>query len=635
MNLDFSEFQNVINTRKQVFSSYNVTELEYVLNRLADGESIDPFRLRTAKLRELLVILPEIETAISKVSADIETSLTNRGYSFIIGDYGTGKTQLREILIDECSKKLPNLVTKKTDLALASFASFSLDLAQEIKNFTHNKYPDTYEYIIDDLNILLKSKEDSEIYRHLINIIKILSKNEIIIFLNFDEVDMVPNFNAFTSWANFIVMVNQHIEAGIHIAFYMAPRDVNRLWEKDERLTRFNRYINNAIMPGKTFEDQVHVAIAQIVAMFEIVNQRTISEGNKYIMFLFYKLYYNRLKKLSVRKINTDFFQITEFLANLDSKDSWKKLLPYIKELNNSHTQSFELGFSEVLSELLIEFELFDDNYRLTYDKGENELIIERELDQNYITLVKIPCIIAYAKGNNYDPKVLQFKFLGNEKPTLLITIGETLSTEEQKLLLTEFTAEKRKEIQILTTNAKLATPLLLYSFESTKDDYTLKRQLAFWFDLISDSKNVFRVYGENLVRSYYESDLENQLIELRREFNLPVKERAVSGLSATSSRRDMGDQTSLVGDLTETEIEILLRILVIYQNRIAKKKENVIKEVGEDLRKNEITNVTDNQINAIALRLVQRDFLKETTSQFRKTEFWDPKEIVKSFNLI
>ncbi len=635
MNSNFALFQELIDARKEIFSTYNINEIEYVINRLADGESIDPSRLKTAKLKELLVILKEMESAIEKVSSDIESSLTNRSYSFIIGDYGTGKTQLRELLIDECSKQLPNLITVKSDLGLASFASFSLELGQEIRKFTQSKYPDVYEAIKNELNVLSKTSEDSEIYRHIVQILKILTKNEIIVYLNFDEVDMLPNFEAFTPWANFLVMVNQHIEAGVHIAFYMAPRDINRLWEKDSRLNRFNRYINNAILPGKTFDDKLINAIAQIVALYEIVNDITISTANKEVIYLFYKLYFNSLKKKSVRKINTDFYQITEFFANLDTKEAWKTIIPTINKLDDSQTQAFEQGFLEVLGELLIEFELFDNNYKLTFDKSEKELLIEKEIDENFITLSKIPLVIAYAKGNQYDPNIIQFQYFGQEKPSVLITIGEILSTEEQNLLLMEFSPEKRKDLLILTINGKLATPLLLYSFESTMEDYTLKRQLVFWFDEISDMKNVFRVYCEKIVRSLYESDIENQLMELRKQFNLPIKQKSSIGATSSKSRQELGDQPPLIGELTRSEIEILLRILAIYQNNIAKKKDNVIKEVAEDLRKNEIKNITDSQINSVALRLVQKDFLKETPTQYRKTEKWIPKDILKSFNLI
>lgn len=609
--------------------------MDYVINRLADGESIDPSRLKTAQLKELLVILKEMESAIEKVSSDIQSSLTNRSYSFIIGDYGTGKTQLRELLIDECSKQSPNLITVKSDLGLASFASFSLELGQEIRKFTQSKYPEVYNTIKDELTVLSKTSEDSEIYRHIVQILKILTKNEIIVYLNFDEVDMLPNFEAFTPWANFLVMVNQHIEAGVHIAFYMAPRDINRLWEKDSRLNRFNRYINNAILPGKTFDDKLIYAISQIVALFEIVNGTTISNPNKELIYLYYKLYFNSLKKKSVRKINTDFYQITEFFANLDTKEAWKSIVPTINKLDDNQTQAFDQGFLEVLGELLIEFELFDNNYKLTFDKNEKELVIEKEIDENFITLVKMPLVIAYAKGKQYDPNIIQFQYFGNEKPTVLITIGDILSAEEQNLLLLEFPSEKRKDLLIITINGKLATPLLLYGFDSTMEDYTLKRQLVFWFDEISDMKNVFRVYSEKIVRSLYESDIENQLTELRQQFNLPVKQKSTSGQTSSKSRQELGDQPSLIGELTRSEIEILLRILAIYQNNIAKKKDNVIKEVAEDLRKNEIKNITDTQINSVALRLVQKDFLKETATQFRKTENWIPKDILKSFNLI
>jgi hypothetical protein len=635
---DFASFQEICDSRKKIFSTYNINELDYVLNRLADGESIDPFKLKTANLKELLVILKEIENAIEKVSNDIQASLTNRGYSFVIGDYGTGKTQLRELLIDQCSKELKNLITIKSDLGLASFGSFALELAQEIKKFTQTNFPEIYESIKTELTALGKTTEDSEIYRQIVQILKILTKNNIITFLNFDEVDMLPNFEAFTPWANFLVMVNQHIEAGVHIAFYMAPRDINRLWEKDTRLNRFNRYINNAILPGKTFDEKLIYAIAQIIAMYEVVNQIQISNHNKEIIFLYYLLYYESLKKKSVRKINTDFYQITEFFANLASKESWKTLLPTIEKLDDTQTQAFEHGFLEVLGEFLLEFELFDNNYKLTFDKREKELVIAKEIDQNYITLVKVPCVVAYAKGKLYDPNLMQFNYFGNEKPTALFTIGEILTNEEQNLLLTEFAPEKRNEILIVTINAKLATPLLLYIFESTNEDYSLKRQLVFWFDLISDSKNAFRIFSEKIVRNYYESDLENQLSDLRKQFNLPAKEssKEVSELKTSSkSRESMGDQPSMIGELTRSEVEILLRVLAIFQNNIAKKKDNVIREVGEDLRKHEIKNITDNQINSVALRLVQKEFLKETPTQFRKTPSWSPKDILKSFHLV
>jgi hypothetical protein len=109
-----------------------------------------------------------------------------------------------------------------------------------------------------------------------------------------------------------------------------------------------------------------------------------------------------------------------------------------------------------------------------------------------------------------------------------------------------------------------------------------------------------------------------------------------VSELKTSSkSRESMGDQPSMIGELTRSEVEILLRVLAIFQNNIAKKKDNVIREVGEDLRKHEIKNITDNQINSVALRLVQKEFLKETPTQFRKTPSWSPKDILKSFHLV
>ena len=635
MTTSFESFQEIISSRKNVFSAYDVNDLDYTINRLADGESIDPRRLKTAKLKELLVILNEIENAIAKVTSDIQTSLTNRGYSFIIGDYGTGKTQLRELLINEISQKMPNLITIKSDLGLASFASFSLELMQEIKKFTQTKYPDVYKQIEGELTALSKKGDDSEIYRHIVQVLKILTNNEIIVYLNFDEVDMLPSFESFTPWANFLVMVNQHIEAGVHIGFYMAPRDINRLWEKDSRLARFNRYINNAILPGKTFDDKLVYAIAQIMAMYEIVFDLTVSKFNKAMIYLYYSTFYDSLKKKSVRKINTDFFQVTEFFANLDKKDSWKSLLPKISNLDDSQAQAFENGFLESMGELLIEYELFDINYKLTFDKREKNLIIEKEIDENYITLVTVPVILAYAKSKTYDTSILQFNHFGNEKPTVLITIGEILTTDELNLLLTEFKPEQRKDLLILTVSAKLSTPLLLYNFDSTNEDYSLKRQLVFWFDLVSDFKNNLRIYSEQLVRNFYESDIENQLTELRKEFNLPIKEKSSFGPTSSKGREDLGDQKSLIGELTRSEIEILLRILAIYQNNIAKKKDNVIKEVAEDLRKNDIKNITDNQINSVALRLVQKEFLKETATQYRKTEHWIPKEILKSFSLI
>jgi hypothetical protein len=131
-----------------------------------------------------------------------------------------------------------------------------------------------------------------------------------------------------------------------------------------------------------------------------------------------------------------------------------------------------------------------------------------------------------------------------------------------------------------------------------------------------------------------YESELQRQLEDLRQQLSISVFKAPIQMEADSQSRDMMGDQQSVLEKLTETEVEILLRVMAIYSHNRAKKKVNIIREVAEDLVRNDIMNVTDEQIVSIIKRLINKEFLKETKVQYRKTNSWSVNDIFEYFEL-
>ena len=559
-----------------------------------------------------------------------------------MGQYGTGKTQLSQLLMD--SLQMPNIVTIKADLGLASFATFALDLSMELREFLTTSHPDLMPSIDPLLTRIEQSTQDADIYRSIVQVFRILSRRKIVIIINLDEIDMIPNLEAFTPWANFIVMVNQHIDTGVHIIFYMAPRDLDRLWDKDARLSRFSRYISKAISPGATFGSKFVEAVAHLGALYEVVNDVQLSEQMLSLLSFYLDNFNEKLRKQILRKFNTDTYQILEFLVNLQSKNYWQNISPLFKESPAQLMGLVENSVKQLLVESPIEFEFADTLYRVKYNITAGQFTVtQQETDAAESHMIDVSCIVTYTPIRNLEKLSTEIKSLIEQGPVYAIVIGPPLKGVEKELLISELDNPANNPLQILSMFAQLVQPLILYTYPDYESDFNLRRQLVFWFELISNVKQSLRSFFGEVVEKRYESELQHQLEELRQSISIlkpefsyqpPVIENNPSQHLELLTRRELGDQPSVSDNLTKTEIEILLRIMALFAPRFGKKKENVFREVANDLRRHSSMNVTEGQIRTVAQRLVQREFLRSTPTQYRKTATWTPRSIFKSFDL-
>ena len=460
---------------------------------------------------------------------------------------------------------------------------------------------------------------------------------------------MIPNLEAFTPWANFFVMLNQHIEAGVHIVFYMAPRDIHRLWDKDSRLNRFSRYISKAISPGKAFGNKVVDAVSQILSMYEVVNDKIISSDMLQLLALYLAQYNDIISRSTLRKVNTDSYQIAEFLANLQTKTYWKSLVPAFQRPTPLLAETVENSIKLVLTEIPLEFEFNDIIYQTIFDGVKEFFNVIRLSNEEKVFVTKIPCRVVYITDENYQDKMKLLKgSISQGQSFCLYTLVSLSDIIDKQLFYSEFPLENNPNVLHISLYPSLVHPLVLFSHPEYASDYILKRQLQFWFDLTSNSKTQLRLFFEEIVKQLYESELQKQLEELRLQMGITITGPATSEVSVQSrntaqvietqgratSRSSLDNQQSVSNKITQTEIEVLLRVMAIFSHNTAKKKENVIKEVSDDLRRQKIMNVTDGQIDSVIKRLVQKDYLKETSTQYRKTSSWENKAIFKSFNL-
>lgn len=632
--------QAIINNRRETFAEFPTRDLEYALNRLADGESIDSRKLKKTPLRKVLIPLREAEEAIIQVLKQVEEAKDYRGYTFVVGDYGTGKTQLRELLIETTSED--HVITMKSDLGLTSFGSFALDLAQAIREGVAAKRVEILPKLEPLLQRVEKASDDAEIYRNIVEIFQKIAENNLVVFLNLDEVDMIPSFEAFTPWANFIVMVNQHLEAGLQIVFYMAPRDIQRLWDKDTRLTRFSRYISKAFSPGTTFGDRLKEAVGQLTALYEAVEGQELTTGSLQLLAGYIDQFEDTLRHQSLRKVNTGTYQIVEFLSNLQKKKYWQQYEFQFREPSEQQAGPLENAVNQILKEIHLEFEFADAIYHARYDSSTTSYVLTRELDDKTLNVTQVPCVFTYALSDTHNSKIRELKALLEDQSCLLLMVGPPFSAVEKDMFTSEFLESYDTGLEIISVSFKLAPPLLLYTHPEYTNDFALRRQLVYWFDLVGEVRSTLLTYFEDIVRELYEYELEDQLQGLREQLGIEDGDASDVAtvlpedqpISANTSRKTLGDQRPVSGGLTPVEVEVLLRILAIYGSRIAKKKENLVTEVIEDLSKSGVKKVTEEMVESLVRRLISKDHLKETPTQYRRTSEWDPKVIFTDFNL-
>ncbi|MHA2337470.1 MAG: hypothetical protein ACXACX_09210, partial [Candidatus Hodarchaeales archaeon] len=396
-----SKLQYTREERLKVYKTFHQTDNEYALNRLADGESIDPLKLRSASLKEYLITFQKTDEFVNSVLENIGELNSTRGYSFIVGDYGSGKTQFRDLFIDRCMEY--DIITLKADLGLMSFASFAINFCSEVRNKITTHYPSLVRIIDNNLKIIENSSSDAEIYQNLAQILIHLSAKNLNVFIHLDEIDMVPNLEAFTPWANFIVMINQHVEKGVHIVFYMAPRDINRLWDKDSRLVRFNRYISKAIAPGNTFGDHVVEAISQLMALYESVTGVMLFNSMVKLMGFYLDDYYSDLEVMNLRFINTNFYQVIEFLSNLQEKKEWTDNETRYLEHDAESGNLVKNSVKKLFKELNIDFEFNETDYFTEYDSEEESFNLYRIFNEEKILLTSIKTELFYLENPNFS----------------------------------------------------------------------------------------------------------------------------------------------------------------------------------------------------------------------------------------
>ncbi|MHA2336951.1 MAG: hypothetical protein ACXACX_06600, partial [Candidatus Hodarchaeales archaeon] len=282
--------------------------------------------------------------------------------------------------------------------------------------------------------------------------------------------------------------------------------------------------------------------------------------------------------------------------------------------------------------ELNIDFEFNETDYFTEYDSEEESFNLYRIFNEEKILLTSIKTELFYLENPNFSVAISEIRLLPAREPKVYVIFGQ--NPQEGKQFLEELEESIEENSCILLINSILTHPLILKTIPTYDDDFNFQRQLFFWFNTISKAKTQLGIFFENVARKNYESELQRQLEDLRQQLSISVF-KAPMQLEVDSQSRDrLGDQQSVLEKLTEAEVEILLRVMAIYSHNRAKKKVNIIREVAEDLVRNDIMNVTDEQIVSIIKRLINKDFLKETKVQYRKTNSWSVNDIFEYFEL-
>ena len=99
-------FIKALEFRRTVYSVDTRRTYLALIERFAEGLAIPPIIIERSELRykDLLIALEDTEFAFEQICDSFERINFSRPYSIVIGDYGSGKSQIKNRIIEWLSK---------------------------------------------------------------------------------------------------------------------------------------------------------------------------------------------------------------------------------------------------------------------------------------------------------------------------------------------------------------------------------------------------------------------------------------------------------------------------------------------------------------------------------------------------
>ncbi len=602
---------------------------DHVVRLFSEGIPLTNEDTENFNIRDFLITLDESERAYNQILKGIKKCDRMRGYSFIFGDFGTGKSQLFHGIIDEV-KNWEKVIIIPINAGLGTQEIFKATSRAVKDYFFRNPEEDfaPFETLVlqIDKNKLSDYLEATGV---LVTLLQKLAEHSYKIVILIDEMAKVDAGKQFEVWIDALSSIHDSLRAGYYLAFFMRERDVDRLFNQDERTERFSKWLYEPFLLTRNYGSRILEGVANILALYSIANDVTFSENSTKTLEIVFKGNKN-LEEATIRKVNVLAYTLANILARFETQGHWRTLENKLRTLND---QQLEIELKKVIMSLLPRVDVFfehqDMNYRAKFSRIEyvdqdsieiGDYLLEREVEETYSEIMRFPALLSI--NIQRDTNMISYK--SSETPTICFMLFKTrdeIAAVEENLQKKQF----EKQLRLISLYKDSLLPCLLYQDDpSNFQEKNLSRILRNWFTIVTDLRSELTEFLKYHAEQKRYLEMQEEINELKNLIQqLKLARAKESGIMLEDSTlRDHG-------------LFIVISAFELVKSRKHRSKAissmaedlvNTMKDQNQHISKSQARNIIQEIIN----NLVSKEFLKITDKFIIKTDRWNKQEILK-----
>ncbi|MHA1448954.1 MAG: hypothetical protein ACTSP4_05985, partial [Candidatus Hodarchaeales archaeon] len=621
------------------------TEAEKLLNRFSEGvplsyKDVGPDRT----IEDFLISLDEADLAFTEITERISKSRSRRGYAFVLGKYGSGKSQLKNRIM---SNQLETIIAVRADLSFP-FISFSKTLVEATLNFLDSN-PMIQRMEIDPiLRKLLESDDlsEKEITMHIVETMKTTFKLGMSFSFLFDEVDKIKDIDDFRPWVDFITTIHDYFTEGYFITFFTTERDRDRLWNKDTRLERLQKWLSDPYELESSYGDKLLEGAANIIALASTSNNSHLQKQSITLIEKHLDKNKRKYSNNSIRSVNITSYNLVDMLIKMENSSIWEKVGILKTQDYGTLKQLSEYNLKQMLKEIEIPFTHVDEVYMAKFHSGavntgslrtDITLGLYKTYEEQEMLITSIPVKISYDPSDEEISMVLE---ASKAQRSIFFVMGarveQAFNVLENQIQDYRVFLEEINELDFL--------PVLGLPDGKTGASKRLFRVIKNWFMLTSSIRAKTMAWLIELADQKRQEFLSAEIEELRAMMSA-LKKKTAPVDRAIGRAIDELSGVVVSEEVPETKERIISEeavMLVISAFEMVKQRKNRVKAVNSltaDLQKRieesggETVDFQEAkmQVETVIKKLIENNFLSATKKFYNKTSEWNKSSIIEA----
>ncbi len=358
---------------------------------------------------KVIVKFPWVLEAERQLTDKLALAKEGIQYTFVIGSYRSGKSQLKEYLIHKAMGEKALVVGHDFGMR-PDPNSFTASLLEAISQQV-DKSDDRVAVL--DLLDLMSSKDlrGNSLADALLLVRDIFG----VINVHLDEFEKLRG-DLLYKWLDLLTSIHDKMDKGLYMIFYMTGEDLERV-QKDKRTERFSTFMKDRVAVSGSYRGYLPEGFGRIASLISIAKGRNFAHDE--LVFISEVIYMisDRLSKGSISEANTTMIDVIDPAAEFFSKFSLSALEREIaameKRFGKGYKKDAGLAFENFVKRVLERrmatgIQVEEDHYFVEYrpenlkcgrKESDGHILISKQLADTFREVARVPVEVKFSQA--------------------------------------------------------------------------------------------------------------------------------------------------------------------------------------------------------------------------------------------